>query len=854
MKKLLFFLFLFLHPFFLFAQSNLAVKQEIINQKNVIHPQKPVDIIINKENRLKAFIEKCNAARSNKDKAPNTFINMMSQLANIFLNEGRIIEGKKLIDETLPEYFKFESKINNKKKHDFLFMASSIEDAMNNTQKSLKYMLMDKELYEKENDFSDNYICCLYSTAATLLDAGKNEEALPYIKQSIEYYERLYGENSVLTDHSFNVDILYCWARYLQRSKDYEMAKRLYSLVKELYENNAWKKESYFRTLNNLGVIYTNEGNMTKSLQVYEKLLQEQGFLDRESMQNILFDYIGVGDEHNSSKYLEECENDVSEILMGNYANLAEPSREAICERQAYMAYFFNALYGMKFHSKEAVSNSLDYELFLKAFPMKFLSLLTKLYEKEDLEQARRKYENLRESLIFKSNELNVEEFDSIQSQVMNAEKDLLSKIPTIPKKAISCSWKDIALRLNKNEAAVEFCYFCDTLQNFYYGAYIIEKGKNPWTIKLASLKSVNELIGSLDNVEKNAINYSNVIYSDSVSNAIYNFFWKDIIKKIGKDKKIYYSPIGRLCLINSNALYDTKRTLAGDNINFVRVSTLSAICNNDIKKDFPYKSAVLYGNIKYDSTNEEMEKAACKYFNNNISSDKNIWSLRGTDNERGNWMPIEATKSELSNISNTLKDNGINVTTYEQEQANEESFKAFSGNSPDIIHIATHGFYVGNSKQAKNNEFLKQLRRYSDKEQYMLISGLLMSGANNTWNGNKISKNVEDGILTSEEISRLNLSNTKMVVLSACETANGHLTMFDGIFGLQLAFKIAGAGSIVMSLWKISDTATSVFMDLFYKNLVLEKNRHIAFRKTIKTMRKRYPDPYYWAGFIMLD
>ena len=107
MKNLLFILFLFLHPFFLFAQSNLAVRQEIINQKNVIHPQKPVDIIINKENRLKAFIEKCNAARSNKDKAPNTFINMMSQLANIFLNEGRIIEGKKLIDETLPEYFKF---------------------------------------------------------------------------------------------------------------------------------------------------------------------------------------------------------------------------------------------------------------------------------------------------------------------------------------------------------------------------------------------------------------------------------------------------------------------------------------------------------------------------------------------------------------------------------------------------------------------------------------------------------------------------------------------------------------------------------------------------------------------------
>ena len=132
--------------------------------------------------------------------------------------------------------------------------------------------------------------------------------------------------------------------------------------------------------------------------------------------------------------------------------------------------------------------------------------------------------------------------------------------------------------------------------------------------------------------------------------------------------------------------------------------------------------------------------------------------------------------------------------------------------------------------------------------------SGIMLAGGNNIWQGNFDLKNVEDGILTADEISRLDLSNTKLVVLSACETAKGMIDPVDGVYGLQRAFKMAGAQTIVMSLWKVHDDATSLLMTLFYSYLTGGMEKHQALWKAMMDVREKYEDPYYWAGFIMLD
>ena len=141
--------------------------------------------------------------------------------------------------------------------------------------------------------------------------------------------------------------------------------------------------------------------------------------------------------------------------------------------------------------------------------------------------------------------------------------------------------------------------------------------------------------------------------------------------------------------------------------------------------------------------------------------------------------------------------------------------------------------------------------------------SGLLMSG-----DGRLVKSRVldddDDGILTAAEISRLDLRGMELTVLSACQTGLGDVSG-DGVFGLQRGFKKAGAGTLLMSLWKVDDKATEMLMTQFYKGIAAGKSKYEALSDAQKYVRKYridkngmkvqvYAHPAYWAGFILLD
>ena len=127
------------------------------------------------------------------------------------------------------------------------------------------------------------------------------------------------------------------------------------------------------------------------------------------------------------------------------------------------------------------------------------------------------------------------------------------------------------------------------------------------------------------------------------------------------------------------------------------------------------------------------------------------------------------------------------------------------------------------------------------------------MAGGNHSWLGETIPEGAEDGILSSMEIANLDLSNTDLVVLSACQTGLGDINT-EGVSGIQQAFKLAGVNTLVMSLWEVSDKATSIMMTNLYKNLSKGKNKREAFNAAVQAVKKWDNDPYYWAAFIMLD
>jgi CHAT domain-containing protein len=131
--------------------------------------------------------------------------------------------------------------------------------------------------------------------------------------------------------------------------------------------------------------------------------------------------------------------------------------------------------------------------------------------------------------------------------------------------------------------------------------------------------------------------------------------------------------------------------------------------------------------------------------------------------------------------------------------------------------------------------------------------SGLLFAGANNVWKGGEIPGELEDGVLTAYEVSGLDLFNTKLVTLSACETGLGDIQGTEGVYGLQRSFKMAGVDYLIMSLWQVPDKETQEFMELFYNNLTSGQQIDDAFRNTQRVMRQKY-EPFYWAGFVLLE
>jgi CHAT domain-containing protein len=170
---------------------------------------------------------------------------------------------------------------------------------------------------------------------------------------------------------------------------------------------------------------------------------------------------------------------------------------------------------------------------------------------------------------------------------------------------------------------------------------------------------------------------------------------------------------------------------------------------------------------------------------------------------------------------------------------------------------LATHGFFFTDPKESKPSEGQavgEKTFKVSDNP--MIRSGLVLAGGNHAWKtGKPLSPGLEDGILTAYEISQMNLANTELVVLSACETGLGDLVGNEGVYGLQRAFKIAGAKYLVMSLWQVPDFQTQVFMSTFYKHW-LEDNMAIpeAFWVTQSELKAKYGEAFKWAGFVLVE
>jgi len=186
---------------------------------------------------------------------------------------------------------------------------------------------------------------------------------------------------------------------------------------------------------------------------------------------------------------------------------------------------------------------------------------------------------------------------------------------------------------------------------------------------------------------------------------------------------------------------------------------------------------------------------------------------------------PLPGTRAEADALQAVAAGTDWSCKILRGNDANESNLK---GESPGILHIASHGFFLG---AEQDNELAQDLytanifdfdRAVGDLENPMYRSGLALSGAESTaraWSRGERPPAHQDGILTAQEAGRMNLENTLLVTLSACDTGLGQSRSGEGVLGLRRALSQAGAQNILLTLWQVDDQFTATFMREFYES-----------------------------------
>jgi CHAT domain-containing protein/tetratricopeptide (TPR) repeat protein len=173
---------------------------------------------------------------------------------------------------------------------------------------------------------------------------------------------------------------------------------------------------------------------------------------------------------------------------------------------------------------------------------------------------------------------------------------------------------------------------------------------------------------------------------------------------------------------------------------------------------------------------------------------------------------------------------------------------------SPRVLHLATHGLFIRFPGTRSDSEPPPSERLTgSNMKNPLLRAGVVLAGFNTWYQDGTLPPEAEDGLLTGEDVAALDLLGTELVVLSACDTGLGDEIGTEGVFGLRRAFAIAGAATVVMSLWRVPDYATQLLMAQFYHALDAGVPCAAALHDAQRAVRERWPHPYFWAGFITL-
>lgn len=401
----------------------------------------------------------------------------------------------------------------------------------------------------------------------------------------------------------------------------------------------------------------------------------------------------------------------------------------------------------------------------------------------------------------------------------------------------LNVRYEDIKQALKPGEVVVDFTDYVLAGGEHVHAAYVIRKSEeHPLLLRVFSGEQIDSLLADFSPAQ---------LYADDVARQALDILWQPLSPYIEEGNTVYYVPSGMMHQIALESIPISNDSILGDKYDFFRLSSAREIISrNDRMNISDANDAILFGGLIYEADDNTMLAESKRY------DVPLLLQTRGTNRDVTNNEPFKYlpnSKEEVMEVADVLRQNKIKVTTLTGNDGTEEAFLSLSGNAPSVLLMSTHGFYYTKDKA----QSIDVLEGYSDA---MSLTGLIMAGANKAWRGEALPEGVQSGILTAAKIARADLEGNRLAVLSACQTAQGKTTS-EGVYGLQRAFKKAGTGTIIMTLWNVSDLSAKEFMTTFFRRLTDNGwNKHEAFEYAKRIIRNKYEEPNYWAPFVMLD
>lgn len=337
----------------------------------------------------------------------------------------------------------------------------------------------------------------------------------------------------------------------------------------------------------------------------------------------------------------------------------------------------------------------------------------------------------------------------------------------------------------------------------------------------------------------RDALARRDAAFEDS-AHALYQLAFQPLLPLLGKARRLFLSPDGQLALVPFAALHDGRQYLV-DSYDFTYVTSGKDLLPRP-EQPRPASSVVVLADPAFNTTLQASAGGA------SVVAERSP-SLRREDLVARDWapVPLPGSREEAEAIQRLFPQ----AQLFLGPKATKERLLHLS--TPGILHLATHGFFLEDAAAPENARAVATFGALGEDPQAarppdpLLRSGLLLAG------GTEKKSTSDSALVTALELAGLDLWGTQLVVLSACDTGRGAVRRGQGVYGLRRAFLVAGAETVVMSLWKVDDATTRTLMETYYRHLLGGEGLATALREAMRELRSAQPHPHYWAPFIAM-